>query len=252
MMNASKRPGPSTINEGEIEKFSALASGWWDPHGVMAPLHRMNPARMSYIRDQACAAFDRDPASLRPLKGLDALDVGCGGGIVTESLARMGANATGLDASVEAVGAARVHAETVGLSIDYRADTVEALAEQDKRFDLITALEVVEHVAEVDLFLGALAKLLKPNGLLVFSTPNRTPQSYLTVIVAAERVLHWVPKGTHDWNAFLTPDELKHRLDQAGLHVTDIRGLSYSVLDRTFSITGDTSINYIGAARPKA
>lgn len=251
MMNASKAPSPSTINEGEIEKFSALAAQWWDPHGPMAPLHRLGPARMGYIRDAACAHFGRDTGQLRPLKGLTALDVGCGAGIVTESLARMGATATGLDASTDAVAAGRVHAEESGLAIDYRADTAESLAEEGRRFDLITALEVVEHVADVDLFLGALSRLLAPGGLLVFSTPNRTPQSYLSVIVAAERVLHWVPEGTHDWKAFLTPEELTCKLAQAGLHVTDLKGLSYSLVNRTFSVTRDTSINYIGTAVAK-
>jgi len=251
MMNASKAPSPSTINEGEIEKFSALAAQWWDPHGPMAPLHRLGPARMGYIRDAACAHFGRDTGQLRPLKGLTALDVGCGAGIVTESLARMGATATGLDASADAVAAGRVHAEESGLAIDYRADTAESLAEEGRRFDLITALEVVEHVADVDLFLGALSRLLAPGGLLVFSTPNRTPQSYLSVIVAAERVLHWVPEGTHDWKAFLTPEELTCKLAQAGLHVTDLKGLSYSLVNRTFSVTRDTSINYIGTAVAK-
>ncbi|WP_259278769.1 bifunctional 2-polyprenyl-6-hydroxyphenol methylase/3-demethylubiquinol 3-O-methyltransferase UbiG [Pedomonas mirosovicensis] len=250
-MNASKAPSPSTINEGEIEKFSALAAQWWDPHGPMAPLHRLGPARMGYIRDAACAHFGRDTGQLRPLKGLTALDVGCGAGIVTESLARMGATATGLDASTDAVAAGRVHAEESGLAIDYRAGTAESLAEEGRRFDLITALEVVEHVADVDLFLGALSRLLAPGGLLVFSTPNRTPQSYLSVIVAAERVLHWVPEGTHDWKAFITPEELTCKLAQAGLHVTDLKGLSYSLVNRTFSVTRDTSINYIGTAVAK-
>jgi len=247
-MNASKAPRPSTISEGEIDKFSTLAARWWEPDGPMAPLHRLGPARMGYIRDAACRHFGRETDQLRPLKGLTALDVGCGAGIVTESLARMGAAATGLDASDDAIAAARLHAGDSGLDIDYCAGSAEALAEEGRTFDLITALEVVEHVADVDLFLGALARLLKPGGLLVFSAPNRTPQSYLAVIVAAERILHWVPKGTHDWNAFLTPEELTERLSRAGLTVTDVKGLSYSVVNRSFSVTRDTSINYIGSA----
>lgn len=251
MMNASKAPSPSTINEGEIEKFSALAAEWWDPRGPMAPLHRLNPARLGYIRDAVCAHFGRDPGQMKPLKGLTALDVGCGAGLVTESLARMGAEATGLDASLDAIAAARVHAEESGLVITYHADSAEYLAEAGQRFDLITALEVVEHVADVDLFLGSLSRLLAPGGLLIFSTPNRTPQSYVSVIFAAENVLKWVPKGTHDWKAFLTPEELTHKLEAAGLEVTDLKGLNFSLINRTFVLTGDTSINYIGSARQK-
>src|SRR5690606_6873481 len=243
MMNASKAPDPSTINEGEIEKFSAMAAEWWNPRGPMAPLHKLNPARMAYIRDAACAHFGREADQLRVLQGLTALDVGCGAGLVTESLARMGAEATGLDASADAIAAARVHAEESGLVIDYHAGSAEALADAGRQFDLITALEVVEHVADVDLFLGALSRLLKPGGLLVFSTPNRTARSYASVIFAAERVLKWVPQGTHDWKAFLTPEELTRRLEQAGLTVTDLKGLSYSPLNRSFSVTNDTSIN---------
>lgn len=252
MMNASKAPSPSTINEGEIEKFSALASEWWDPRGPMAPLHKLNPARLSYIRDAVCAHFGRDAGQMRPLKGFSALDVGCGAGLVTESLARMGAEATGLDASLDAIAAARVHAEESGLVITYHADSVETLSESGQQFDLITALEVVEHVADVDLFIGGLAHLLKPGGLLVFSTPNRTPQSYVSVIFAAEKVLKWVPEGTHDWKAFLTTEELTRKLETAGLEVTDLKGLNYSLINRTFVLTGDTSINYIGSARHKA
>lgn len=251
MMNASKAPSPSTINEGEIEKFSAVAAEWWDPRGPMAPLHKLNPARLSYIRDAVCAHFGRDPGQMRPLKGLKALDVGCGAGLVTESLARMGADATGLDASADAIAAARVHAEESGLVVTYHADSVENLSATGAQFDLITALEVVEHVADVDLFIAGLSTLLAPGGLLVFSTPNRTPQSYVSVIFAAEKVLKWVPEGTHDWKAFLTPDEMAQKLDQAGLTVTDLKGLNYSLLNRTFAVTNDTSINYIGSARHK-
>lgn len=248
MMNASKAQTPSTISEGEVDKFSSLAARWWEPDGPMAPLHRLGPARMSYIRDAACRHFGRETAQLRPLRGLTALDVGCGAGLVTESLARLGAGATGLDASADAVAAGRLHAEEAGLSITYRAGSAEELAEEGHTFDLITALEVVEHVADVDLFLGALRRLLKPGGLLIFSAPNRTPQSYLAVIVAAERLLRWVPEGTHDWNAFLTPEELGARMEQAGLRVTDVKGLSYSLVNRTFSVSNDPGINYIGSA----
>lgn len=250
-MNASKAPSSSTINEEEIDKFSAMAAEWWNPRGPMAPLHKLNPARLSYIRDAVCAHFGRDPGQMRPLKGLKALDVGCGAGLVTESLARMGAEATGLDASADAIAAARVHAEESGLAITYHADSVENLSATGAQFDLITALEVVEHVADVDLFLSGLSRLLAPGGLLVFSTPNRTPQSYVSVIFAAEKLLKWVPEGTHDWKAFLTPEELTQRLDKAGLAVTDIKGLHYSLINRTFSVSRDTSINYIGSARHK-
>lgn len=247
-MNASEALPPSTIDAAEVAKFSHIAATWWDEDGPMAPLHRLNPARMAYVRDEVCAAFARDRAMLRPLRDLKVLDVGCGGGLVAEPLARMGGIVTGLDASAEAIAAARQHATDAGLTIDYRCGTVEALADEGARFDVITALEVVEHVADVDLFLASLARLLATDGLLIFSTPNRTMASYLSVIVGAEWVLRWVPRGTHDWQAFMTPEELSARLEAAGLAVLNIEGLSFSLVDRAFHVSPDTSVNYIGVA----
>lgn len=252
-MNASKQHAKNqtsvTIDDLEVEKFSSMAANWWDPEGPMAPLHRLNPVRLAYIHEQAVSHFGLDASVLKPLKGKRALDVGCGGGLVTEALARMGAQTTGLDASAEAIDAAKAHAQSADLMIDYRVEPVDQFAKAGHQYDLITALEVVEHVADVPVFLTALAQLLAPGGLLVFSTPNRTPQSYLSVIVGAERLLRWLPKGTHDWDSFLTPEELTSKLNDAGLHVANLQGLSYSLLGKAFRLTNDLSVNYIGTAK---
>lgn len=245
-MNASKAPAAS-IDPAEVALFGSIAESWWDPNGPSAPLHRINPVRLSYIRERAVGHFGLDPRARRALDGLTALDVGCGGGLLTEPLARMGATVTGLDAAPENVAVAEAHAASMGLAIDYRATSVEALAEEGTRFDLVTCLEVIEHVADTASFLSALAALLAPGGLLIFSTPNRTPQSYAVLIVGAERVFRTIPRGAHDWNKFLTPEELRKQLAEAGLVVTHCRGIGYG-LSRGFVLSDDLSIDYIGAA----
>jgi 2-polyprenyl-6-hydroxyphenyl methylase / 3-demethylubiquinone-9 3-methyltransferase len=215
----------STVLAAEAAHFGAMATDWWDPRGSSAMLHRLNPPRLAYLRAQVDGHWGGDPASFRPLAGRRALDVGCGAGLLAEPLARLGAAVTGIDAAPENVAVAQAHAAAGGLAIDYRAGGVEAVA--GERFDLVTSLEVIEHVADPAAFVGGLAGALAPGGLLVLSTPNRTPLSRLALITMAEGT-GAIPRGTHDWNRFLTPDELAALLRGAGLVVTDLQGLAFT------------------------
>ncbi len=237
-------PATATIDEREADFFGNLAAEWWDPKGSSAMLHRINPLRLGYIRDAAVARWGLDARARQVLAGKRALDVGCGAGLVTEPLARMGASVTGIDAAAENISAAQAHG--AGLGIDYRAVPVETLTGQ---YDLITCLEVIEHVADRAAFAAALRARLAPDGLLVFSTPNRTPLSYATLIVGAERVLKSIPRGAHDWSKFVTPEELTAELAAAGLSVTDLQGMTWR--PRTGFVLGrDMSVNYFGTAVP--
>jgi 2-polyprenyl-6-hydroxyphenyl methylase/3-demethylubiquinone-9 3-methyltransferase len=251
-MKASEAPAAAataaSIDPREVALFGGIAEEWWDPQGSSKLLHAINPVRLAYIRARALDHFGRDMSARSPFGGLRALDVGCGGGLLCEPLARMGFEVTGLDAAPENVAVAGAHAAAMGLAIDYRAGSAEALADaMPGRFDLVTCLEVIEHVADLDAFLAALERLLAPGGLLVFSTPNRTPQSYAVLILGAERLLRSIPEGAHDWEKFLTPDELGAALADAGLAVRHVTGLGYA-LTRGFAIGSDMSVNYIGAA----
>jgi 2-polyprenyl-6-hydroxyphenyl methylase/3-demethylubiquinone-9 3-methyltransferase len=214
----------TTVDPREAEHFGRLAADWWNPKGSSAMLHRMNPVRLGYLRERVDLHWGSDPAVRRPLEGKRALDVGCGAGLLTEPLARLGAAATGIDAAVENVAVARHHAEGQGLAIDYRVGGVEGLAET---FDLVTSMEVIEHVTDPAAFVAGLAAALAPGGLMVLSTPNRTPLSQLLMVTVGERI-GMVPRGTHDWSKFLTPEELTKLLRGVGLEVTDVRGLSFS------------------------
>lgn len=238
----------ASIDPREVALFGGIAHEWWDPRGSSKLLHQINPVRLAYIRARALGHFGRDERARAPFGGLKALDVGCGGGLLCEPLARLGFTTAGLDAAPENIAVAKAHAAEMELAVDYRCGAVEALADERAReFDLITCLEVVEHVADIDSFLTALSRLLAPGGLLIFSTPNRTPRSYAVMIVGAERVLRTIPEGAHDWDKFLTPDELKTALARAGLCVTHVTGLGYT-LSRGFTLSDDLSVNYIGAA----
>jgi 2-polyprenyl-6-hydroxyphenyl methylase/3-demethylubiquinone-9 3-methyltransferase len=236
----------ASVASDEIDQFSRHAGDWWNPHGKFRPLHRLNPVRVEYVRDQVCAHFQRQTATASALKNLTILDAGCGGGLLAEPLARMGASVTGLDASEETIDIARKHAEQSGLTIHYKTGSVEELAEGKTRYDVITALEIAEHVADVDSFLRALAKLLKPDGVLIMSTLNRTPKSFLLGIVAAEYVLGWVPRGTHQWKKFIRPSELVERLAAVDIHAGNLTGLVFNPLRGAFELRpDDLDVNYL-------
>jgi len=234
-----------TIDPGEAAHFGALAADWWDPKGSSAMLHRLNPVRLAYLRRQIDAIWGLDSTERRPLLGKRALDVGCGAGLLSEPLARLGASVTAIDAAPENIAAARAHAEGQGLAIDYRACGIEDLGAE--KFDLIVSMEVVEHVADVAGFIAGLVGVLADDGLLVLSTPNRTPLSKLALITIGEGC-GMVPKGTHDWTKFLTPDELSQLLVDAGLTVTDTMGLSFSPT-RGFVLSSDLKLDYLLTAQ---
>jgi 2-polyprenyl-6-hydroxyphenyl methylase/3-demethylubiquinone-9 3-methyltransferase len=235
----------TSIDPDEIAKFSALAGSWWDPEGDFRPLHRLNPTRLAFIRDQACAHFARDIAAARPLAGLEVLDIGCGGGLLCEPLARLGARVTGIDATQKAIEVAGWHAEQSGLAIEYRCSTAEDLAATGCRFDLIVNMEVVEHVADVDHFMEASCTLVKPGGAMAMATLNRTPKSFLMAVVGAEYVLGWLPRGTHDWRRFLKPSELVRRLRANGMAVTELAGVTYNPLNDRWRRSPDLDVNYM-------
>ena len=245
---AQTQETPSTVDPGEIARFSAMAAEWWDPDGKFRPLHRFNPVRLGYLRDQLCRHFDRDPKQMRPLEGLTILDVGCGGGLISEPLARMGATVTGIDASDRNIGTAEAHAAESGLSIEYQAIPVEELADKGRAFDAVIALEIVEHVADLSLFAKYCAALTRPGGLLVFATLNRTPKSWLFAIVGAECVLRWLPRGTHSWDKFVRPSELAGALEEGGAAVQDIAGVTYDPLQDEWQLSRDVAVNYLMVA----
>jgi len=238
----------ATIDPAEIEKFSALAADWWNPKGPFGALHRMNPARLQYIRDVATEHFGTRGA--KPLRGLSALDLGCGGGLVSAPLARMGAAVTAIDASQEAIGAARAYAAQAGLDIDFRCMTGEVLVEQGERFDLVAALEIVEHVADVAAFLASAADLVRPGGLLVLSTINRTPKARALAIVGAERILKWAPEGAHDYDKLVKPEEI--RAAAPALDWREPVGITYRPLGKGWALSRDIDVNYLMAGAKSA
>lgn len=235
-----------SVDPAEVEKFSRLAERWWDPRGEMEPLHRMNPIRLSFLRAQAVRHFGLDGEALEPLRGLRVLDVGCGAGLLCEPLARMGAAVTGIDAAAESLAVARAHAAEGGLTIDYRHASAESLAEAGERYDLVTALEVVEHVGDVPAFLAACCALVRPGGALALSTINRTPKAFAFAIVGAEYLLRKLPRGTHDWRKFLKPSELAAGLRPHGLTVAELAGMVYEPLSADWRLSRrDLGINYL-------
>ena len=235
----------TTIDDEEVARFSAMSDEWWDSAGKFKPLHKFNPLRLGDIRDRLCAHFGRDPRSLTPLDGLTLLDVGCGGGLISEPLARMGAIVTGIDASEKNIGTARAHAARGDLEIDYRCTTAEDLLAAGETFDIVLSLEVVEHVADVDLFLDSCTALVRDGGAMVLATLNRTPKAFVFGIVGAEYVMRWLPRGTHDWKKFVRPSELCRNLRRNGVDVSDISGLSFNPLTDEWRVSDDVSVNYI-------
>ena len=239
----------NTVDPSEIAKFEAMAAEWWDPKGKFKPLHMMNPVRLQYITDQISAEFDRDMTQDKPFAGLRILDIGCGGGLLCEPMARLGATIVGADAAERNIPVARIHAEQSGLDIDYRHTTAEAMAEAGEQFDVVLNMEVVEHVADPLGYLTACQQLLKPGGLHLCSTINRNPKSFAMAIVGAEYVMRWLPKGTHEWNKFITPDELFDLMRNAGMTPVDRKGYVFDFLRFTWSISDrDLSVNYVTAA----
>ena len=244
---------PSTIDPAEIARFDKLARTWWDPSGPMKVLHRFNPVRLAFIRDEIAAHFGRDPRAAAPLAGLDLIDIGCGGGLLCEPLARLGAEVTGIDPAPTNIEVARLHAAQSGAPVNYAQTTIEALVAQDRRFDVVLAMEVVEHVADIDAFVAACCVAVKPGGLLFMATLNRTLRSFALAIVGAEYVLGWLPKGTHQWEKFVTPDELSAAIAAGGLSVTRREGVIYHPLGGEWRRSRDLSVNYmLVAERPEA
>jgi 2-polyprenyl-6-hydroxyphenyl methylase/3-demethylubiquinone-9 3-methyltransferase len=243
----------ATLDAEEVERFSRLASEWWNPRGKFRPLHQIGPPRLSFIHDHAVELFGRDPKALRPLLGLTAVDIGCGGGLVSEPLARMGATVTAIDPSEKNIAIAKTHAEGQGLTIDYRPARVEDLVAEGRSFDIVACLEVVEHVPDPAKFIAECAALVKPGGLAVFSTLNRTFKAWALAIVGAEYVVGWLPRGTHQWDRFITPDELSGYVRAAGLDDIRFEGITYNPLQDVWSRNPDTDVNYLMSARkPKA
>ncbi|MGQ0677712.1 MAG: bifunctional 2-polyprenyl-6-hydroxyphenol methylase/3-demethylubiquinol 3-O-methyltransferase UbiG [Rhodospirillales bacterium] len=242
------RPRDSTVDPAEVARFAAMAGEWWDPGGKFAPLHRFNPTRLQLIRDRLAARAGRDPLADKPLKGVRVLDVGAGGGLIAEPLARLGADVTGIDASETNVEVARAHAKGQGLGIDYRFASAADLAKKRERFDAVLSLEVVEHVADRRAFVADCAGLVAPGGVLILATLNRTAKSFLFGVVAAEYVLRWLPRGTHDWRRFVRPSELAADLRAAGMKITELAGVGYNPITDRFSLGPDIDVNYMAVA----
>ncbi|PTE15281.1 bifunctional 2-polyprenyl-6-hydroxyphenol methylase/3-demethylubiquinol 3-O-methyltransferase UbiG [Pseudogemmobacter blasticus] len=248
-MHANTAPGTGTVDAAEVAKFEAMAAEWWDPNGKFKPLHNMNPCRLDYITRQIAAEFGRDLTTQQPFAGLRLLDIGCGGGLLSEPMARLGATVVGADAAPRNIPVAKLHAEQSGLTIDYRNTTAEALAEAGERFDVVLNMEVVEHVSDPLAYLTACHDLLKPGGLMICSTLNRNPKSFAMAIVGAEYVMRWLPKGTHDWQKFITPDELYDLIRRAGLDPVDRKGMVFNPITWRWSISDrDLSVNYVTAS----
>ena len=237
-----------TLDQAEVARFAERAGEWWDANGPFKPLHRINPVRLTYIRDQLCRKFGRDKKAAASLKDLTVLDIGCGGGLVAEPLARLGAKVTGIDPSPENIEAAKAHAGGARLDIVYRAETAEALATSSAQFDCVLLLEVVEHVPDVPAFLKEVAPLVKQGGIMIVSTINRTLKAYALAIVGAEIILRWLPLGTHNWDRFVTPEELRRALKDARLKLSDVTGMVYKPLADEWRLARDTDVNYFAAA----
>lgn len=250
-MTAEHAASKGTVDPAEVEHFSRLAADWWNPRGKFRPLHKFNPVRLGYLKREICAHFGRDAAALDAFRDLRILDIGCGGGLVSEPLTRLGAAMVGVDPSATNIEVARIHAAQSGLSIDYRASTAEDLAAAGERFDVVLALEVVEHVADVPAFLELTAGMVKPGGLMVVATINRTLKAFGLAIVGAEYVLRWLPRGTHSYDKLVRPEEIEGPLQAAGLTPLERTGVVFDPLRDLWRESTDTDVNYmVLAARP--
>ena len=245
--NTDQLSAPS-VDADEVARFAAMADDWWDPNGKFKPLHAINPVRLAYIKETICHHFDRDITTARPYEGLRVLDIGCGGGLLSEPVCKLGASVTGADATEKNIRIAGLHAAEGGLDIDYRHTTAEQLASDGEKFDVIINMEVIEHVADTASFLNACRVLLKDNGIMFISTLNRTPKSYLFAIIGAEYVMRWLPKGTHNWKKFLRPSELAEHCRDAHFEMCDLKGMSFAPLSDQWSLSNDLSVNYLGYA----
>jgi 2-polyprenyl-6-hydroxyphenyl methylase/3-demethylubiquinone-9 3-methyltransferase len=241
----------TTIDQAEVDRFSAMAAEWWDPTGKFKPLHKFNPVRLQYIRDRACHQFGRDAKAHRSLEGLRVLDIGCGGGLLSEPVSRMGANVLGADASEKNIRIAQTHAEQSGAIVDYRAVTAEALAADGEKFDIVLNMEVVEHVSDVPFFIETCAAMVKPGGLMFVATINRTLKAAALAIVAAENILRWLPRGTHQYEKLVRPEEIEAPLNASGMAVTDRTGVFFNPFQNQWNLSKDMDVNYmIVAERP--
>jgi 2-polyprenyl-6-hydroxyphenyl methylase/3-demethylubiquinone-9 3-methyltransferase len=239
----------ASLDPAEAAKFAHMAEAWWDPHGKFRPLHKFNPTRIAFIRDRVAARHGQDPLGERPLAGLRLIDIGCGGGLLAEPMARLGARVTGIDPVERSIAVARLHAQQSGLEIDYRAETPEQLAESGATFDVVLNMEVVEHVADRGVFIAACCALLAGDGLMIIATINRTAKAFALAIVGAEYVLNWLPRGTHDWHKFVRPSELAAGLRPHGVALAEITGVSYNPLSDRWALSGDLDVNYMMVAR---
>ncbi len=243
----------TTIDQAEVDRFTAMAAEWWDPAGKFKPLHKFNPVRIRYIRDKAAAHFGREANTHKPLEGLRVLDIGCGGGLLSEPMARMGAIVIGADASERNIGIATTHAAQSGVNVDYRAVTAEQLAAEGETFDIILNMEVVEHVADVDFFITTCASMVKPGGMMFVATINRTMKAMALAIIGAERVLRWLPKGTHQYEKLVRPEELEKPLTASGMQIDERTGVFFNPLMNQWNLSKDMDVNYMMlATRPAA
>ncbi len=248
---AQKKAAFSTASADEVARFTAMADAWWDPNGKFRPLHQINPVRITYIRDFVCAQYNRDPLGDEPLSGMKLLDIGCGGGLLCEPMCRLGAHVTGIDAGDKNIAIAQMHALQSELAIDYRYQLPEDLARTKGSFDVVLNMEVIEHVADVDAFLTASASLVKPGGVMILSTLNRTLKAFALAKVGAEYIMRWLPAGTHDWRKFVKPSELARALRPQGVDISDVTGMVYSPIKDEWSLSRDLDVNYLVSAVKK-